>query len=102
MSALAELGGDQQVRPILLLHGLHPDDLQTRLRQAVARLRNEGVGLTLGRISDRAATVRLDEEAMREQVEATLFEAAPDLEGIIFDGDDRAALKADLTATQAA
>ena len=101
--ALAELGSDPQVRPIILLHGLHPDDVETRLRQAAASLRKQGTAVTLGPIANRAATVRLDDDddALRERVAAALYEAAPELEGVIFDGDDRAALKADLDASPA-
>ncbi len=100
-AALAELSGDPQVRPILLLHGLHPDDLHTRLREAVAALREEGIGIALGRVGNRSATVWIDEDGSRDQVEAALYEAAPDLEGIVFDSDDRAALASDLAATLA-
>ena len=35
---MAKLALDDQVGQLLLLHGLHPEDLETRVRRAAARL----------------------------------------------------------------
>jgi hypothetical protein len=58
---LARLVDDEQVRAMLLLHGLHPDDLKTRVRRAVDRLRPHlGVhGLRLDVVEIASGTVRL-------------------------------------------
>jgi hypothetical protein len=58
---LARLVDDEQVRAMLLLHGLHLDDLKTRVRRAVDRLRPHlGVhGLRLDVVEIASGTVRL-------------------------------------------
>ena len=60
-SILARLVEDKQVEAMLLLHGLHPDDLETRVRRAVDRLRPHlGVhGLRLDVVEIASGTVRL-------------------------------------------
>lgn len=80
---LERLGQDEPVRAVLLLHGLHPEDLETRLRRAIAELRPAVVAELTG-LSHRQARLRVTgaDPALREAIEAALLEQAPDLEAI--------------------
>jgi hypothetical protein len=88
----AELGRDEQVRAILLLHGLHPESAEDRIRGAVADLENRlfGVSIRLLSVSDGIARVSVDpgprewEELCRE-IGGALIDAAPDLDDIAID-----------------
>jgi hypothetical protein len=100
---LARMLEDKQVQAILLLHGLHPDDLETRVRLAVDRLHpHVGVlGLRLDIVSIADGTVRLrvrrgdggEIEAplkwtLRGEIEEAIIEAAPDVVALVLDGVD--------------
>jgi hypothetical protein len=102
-SILARLVEDKQVEAMLLLHGLHPDDLETRVRRAVDRLRPHlGVhGLRLDVVEIANGTVRLwvhgNGGAMIKapllwtlpgEIEDAVVEAAPDIERVLIDGLD--------------
>ncbi|MGE5269508.1 MAG: hypothetical protein ACM3JG_07530 [Thiohalocapsa sp.] len=84
------LAGDEQVKAVLLLYGLHPDDPETRLRQALAaltpRLGAEGAA---ARVAYNAGTggiaVRVfgaASEALRREIEEAIVNAAPDLDEV--------------------
>jgi hypothetical protein len=87
-------GADEQVAAVLLLHGLHPEMPQARVKKAIAKLapslRAQGADIALVEVSDGVARLRLRmpgasrEEAaiMRREVEDAIVEAAPDLEEI--------------------
>lgn len=91
---LEALGRDDQVAPVLLLYGLHPDDADTRVRAALAalqpELRTRASRATLASLARNAATVRVeragtgaaDSAEIRELIEAAVLEAAPELEGV--------------------
>jgi hypothetical protein len=100
-AVLARLVDDEQVRAMLLLHGLHPDDLETRVRRAVDRLRPHlGVhGLRLDVVEIASGTVRLRLHGsgaatikapllwtLPGEIEDAVVEAAPDVEKILIDG----------------
>lgn len=98
---MARLVQDDHVRAMLLLHGLHPDDMETRVRQAVERLRPHlGVhGLRLEVTDVRGGVVRLrlaGVEAVKPQllwtlpaeIESAVVEAAPDAEQVLIEGLD--------------
>jgi Fe-S cluster biogenesis protein NfuA len=100
---LARLVDDEQVRAMLLLHGLHPDDLETRVRRAVDRLRPHlGIhGLRLDVVEIASGTVRLRLHGsgaatikapllwtLPGEIEDAVVEAAPDAEKILIDGLD--------------
>lgn len=100
---LARLAEDDRVRPLLLLHSLHPEDVETRVRRAAERLRPH-----LGVLGLRLEIVRIDNGKARLQVrpsdgatvkasllwtlpmeiEAAIVEAAPDIEEVVIDGLD--------------
>jgi hypothetical protein len=98
---LARLAEDEQVRAILLLHGLHPEDLETRVRRAVERLRPHlGVhGLRLDVVEITKGTARLKVHpgngatpkasllwTLPSEIEDAIVEAAPDIDKVIIDG----------------
>lgn len=102
-AVLARLVENEHVRAMLLLHGLHPDDLETRVRRAVDRLRPHlGVlGLCLSVVEIAKGTVRLKVErssvsviqtsallTLPAEIETAVAEAAPDAEAILLDGLD--------------
>ena len=87
-------GADEQVAAVLLLHGLHPEMPQARVKKAIAKLapslRAQGADVALVDVSDGVARLRLRmpgasrEEAaiLRREVENAIVEAAPDLDEI--------------------
>ncbi|HEY5299451.1 MAG TPA: hypothetical protein VIJ55_02135 [Acetobacteraceae bacterium] len=98
---LRAMADDDPVRAILLLHGLHPDDAETRVRAALQRLAPmfaaRGLGLKLiacNATDARLRVRRLDAGPMmaaaewRAEIEAAIVEAAPDLETLEIEGLD--------------
>jgi hypothetical protein len=97
---LADFAADEYVAAALLLHGLHPDEPETRLRRAIAKLRETNpreIGdaeIELLDVSHAIARVSLhfgegaDRAAARREIERALIEAAPDIDRIIL--EDRA------------
>lgn len=97
-----QMADDDAVKGLLLLHGLHPDDLDMRVRAAVERLRPHlGVqGLRVTALEIAQDTVRLrmqangngaghhrpSAEQLRREIEAAVFEAAPDVTELRIDG----------------
>lgn len=102
---LARLAEDDRVRPLLLLHGLHPEDLETRVRRAAERLTPylgvQGLRLEVAQIANGTARLRVlpSDGATVElsllltlpvDIERAIIDAAPDLDGVVV--DDRAVL----------
>jgi Fe-S cluster biogenesis protein NfuA len=94
-----EIAFDSLVSSLLILYGLHPDDLQTRverkLEQIAPRLHKMGASVTL--ISAEGGNVRLRVSAdhhacgsttrsLRESVEGDVYDAAPDLASLTIEG----------------
>jgi hypothetical protein len=86
---------DKLVASLLLLHGLHPVDAETRLRKALQRVerRLESQRIVLTEISGGVAFVRVEHNgggappaSLAELIERAALEAAPDLEGIEIEG----------------
>lgn len=97
---LDKLAGDRLVGSLLLLYGVHPLSLESRVEQAIARLRsnptlNAGAVELVG-ISDQVVRLRLaqdqqrchsSKQMLRTAIEDALYEAAPDLDEIQFIDD---------------
>jgi hypothetical protein len=95
---LDRLAEDPQVRAILLLHGLHPQEAETRIRAALDRLRPDwamrGIGVRLREVAGGTARLfatagangSVDAAALRTEIEAAIVEAAPDLDNIVIEG----------------
>lgn len=88
-SALAE---DELVSHLLLIHGLHPTDVASRVRGALesleATLDADGTGIELLEVADGVARLRLGGDGrappsgVTRLVKETILEAAPDLDGV--------------------
>lgn len=99
-SVIDELGRDALVRSLLLLYGLHPDGLETRVMQGLEKarpyLKSHGGNVVLVGVDD-AGTVMLRLEGncdgcpsssatLKLAVEEAIYEAAPDVAAIVIDG----------------
>jgi hypothetical protein len=82
------------VRAILLLHGLHPEEPEQRLRQAIEAMREQwrkrGVDVVLLRGGSGSAHVQVCRHSdqgsaadLRQEIEDILADAAPDLDEIV-------------------
>jgi NifU-like domain len=102
-----ELARDQTIAILLSLHGLHPRDVDTRVRLAIdearAGLLELGVAVELSRISDdtahvrvkaagAAGAVRASPARIRTLVEGAIGRAAPEIAAVEIDGLDQSAL----------
>jgi len=79
---------DEQIKAVLLLYGLHPQDPAARIEATLAALRPRfaalGAEVELVRVTATAASVRVtgcgDQEDLRREVEEAIANAAPDLD----------------------
>jgi hypothetical protein len=97
---LDRLAEDPRARAILLLHGLHPQEAEARIRAALGRLRPDwalrGIGVLLHEVRGGGARLsataggngRVDAAALRAEIEAAIIEAAPDLDDLVIEGLD--------------
>jgi Fe-S cluster biogenesis protein NfuA len=89
------LANDDLIASILLLHGLHPLDLETRVRKALEDvrpfLRSHGGNVELLGLSGGAVRLRLlgscdgcpsSAMTLKHAIEAAIYEKAPDVTGI--------------------
>ncbi|MGH3636279.1 MAG: NifU family protein [Mycobacterium sp.] len=93
------LAGDELLANLLLLHGLHPDDVGTRIQQALDRVRpylgSHAGGIEYLGIDDGVAHLRLEGSCdgcagsgatVHAAVERAVLEAAPEVSGVDVDG----------------
>ncbi len=92
---LERLASDKLVGSLLLLHDLHPEDAETRLRRALHRVerRLESHRLVLVGLAEGVANIRVEHNgggqpppSLAGWIESAAFEAAPDLEGVRIEG----------------
>jgi Fe-S cluster biogenesis protein NfuA len=95
-----DLGQDQLVSSLLVLYGLHPDELQTRverkLEQIVSKLHKMGAEAKLVSViggGDVRVRVRVDghtcgstSRTVQTAVEEAMYEAAPDMTSLVVEG----------------
>jgi Fe-S cluster biogenesis protein NfuA len=94
-----ELGQDPLVSSLLILYGLHPDELQTRverkLQQTASKLHKMGAEAKLVSINGGEVRVRVRIEGhacgstsrtVQGTVEEAIYEAAPDLTSLVVEG----------------
>jgi Fe-S cluster biogenesis protein NfuA len=100
-----EMGRDELVRSLLLLYGLHPLDLETRVLQALEKahftLRSQGANVELVRISESGAvTLRLQGNghgcpssgvSLHSTIERAVYDAAPDVTALTIEDATSAA-----------
>ena len=94
------LAEDEVVAHLLLLHGLHPKDAETRVREALDEVRpqleSHGGEVELVGVEDGAVRVRAqpglggcgapDAEKARAAIEEAVLRAAPEVEGVEIEG----------------
>jgi Fe-S cluster biogenesis protein NfuA len=83
-AAIRRFAGDGLVASLLVLHGLHPDDLEARVQHALAK--THGNAELIG-VFEGAVRVRLTGSTcgLKESVEAAVREAAPDAAEIVIE-----------------
>ena len=99
MNIIDRLGRDSLVSSVLILYGLHPEDLETRVVKAVERirpqLRKQGCEVELLGINDGAIRLRVETgshtcgstaKTLQATVEGAMYDAAPDLTSLIIEG----------------
>jgi Fe-S cluster biogenesis protein NfuA len=83
------LATDPRTSSILLLHDLHPLDLETRVARALANpaFRSRGASVELVAVQDGIVRVRMEGgHALKQAVEKALWEAAPEAVEILVEG----------------
>jgi Fe-S cluster biogenesis protein NfuA len=94
-----ELGNDPAVSGLMVLYGLHPEDLETRVSKALQKigpkLRSHGADCELTSVGAGAVRVRLSAgshscgstmAAVRDMVEGAIYDAAPDVTSLTLEG----------------
>jgi Fe-S cluster biogenesis protein NfuA len=101
MGFIEQLGRDPMISSLLVLYGLHPETVETRVSKAVerlkAKLQRDGAAIELLGIKDGAVSIRVTPGAhacgsttgtLRSLVEDSIYEAAPDIAGLTVEGLD--------------
>jgi Fe-S cluster biogenesis protein NfuA len=101
LNLIRQMGRDPTVSSVLLLYGLHPDDIETRVANAVERispkLRKQGCEVELLSVSGGAIRLRVETgahtcgstaKAVQDSLEGAMYDAAPDLTSLLIEGLD--------------
>jgi Fe-S cluster biogenesis protein NfuA len=101
MGFIEQLGRDPMISSLLVLYGLHPETVETRVSKAVERLKakllRDGAAIELLGIKDGTVSIRVTPGAhacgsttgtLRSLVEDSIYEAAPDIAGLTVEGLD--------------
>lgn len=91
---IGRFAADDYVAAVMLLHGLHPEEAEVRLRKKIAAMRPHwgvrGFRVDLLDVNSTSARARLcwaegghRQPAVRREIEEALTEAAPDLDRIL-------------------
>lgn len=96
---LDEFAGDELIASVLLLYGLHPEDVQTRIGRALESVRpylkSHGGNVELLGVEDGVVRLRLEGSChgcpssaitMKSAVETAIYEKAPEVTAIEVDG----------------
>lgn len=99
MNIIDRLGRDSLVSSVLILYGLHPEDIETRVTKAVERLRPQlrKQGCEVELLSMTGGVIRLHVETgshtcgstaktVQATVEGAMYDAAPDLTSLVIEG----------------
>jgi hypothetical protein len=95
-TSIERIAADDLASSMLLLHNLHPDDLETRVNRAVQKLQEVffSLGAKLSLIAIEPPTVRLQFDSQRtwsgtpvkSSIEKSIFQAAPEITTIVLEG----------------
>jgi Fe-S cluster biogenesis protein NfuA len=99
MAIIDRLGKDSLVSSVLILYGLHPDDIATRVEKAVDRLRSQlrkqGCEIQLLGVNDGAIRIHVEAgshtcgstaKTVQAAVEEAIYDTAPDLVSLVIEG----------------
>jgi len=94
LSVLGSLGRDEIVSSLLVLYGLHPLSIEERVNQALEKanrqMRSRSATVELVSMEDGAVRLNLKANghgpALKEIVEAGIYQAAPDITSLIIEG----------------
>jgi Fe-S cluster biogenesis protein NfuA len=99
MSTIDRLGDDPLVGSVLVLYGLHPEDIQARVVKAVDRirpqLRKQGCEVELLDVNEGAIRLRVETgshscgstaKSLQASLEGAIYDAAPDLTSLVIEG----------------
>ena len=99
MCIIDRLGRDSLVSSVLVLYGLHPEDLETRVVKAVEKIRPQlrkqscevellGVnnGIVRVRVETGSHTCGSTGKTVQATLEGAIYDAAPDLSSLIVEG----------------
>ena len=99
MGIIDRLGRDSLVSSVLILYGLHPEEIETRVMKAVDKvrpqLRKQGCELELLGVNDGAIRLRVElgahtcgstAKTVQATVEGAMYDAAPDLTSLLIEG----------------
>lgn len=94
-SITVRLAHDELVSSLLLLHGLHPDDLHNRVEEALQRVRpflkSHGGDVEFVNLADGVVRLRLkgscqgcpsSAATLRSRIEQAIYESAPEVEAV--------------------
>lgn len=102
--AIEEMSRDELVRSLLLLYGLHPVDLRARISEAIEKadphVHSQGgriesyevseSGVVTLRLAANSHACRSSASHLQSVIEQAVYEAAPDVAGIVFEGGNEA------------
>jgi len=99
MNIIERLGRDSLVSSLLVLYGLHPEDLETRVLKAVEKirpqLRKQGCEVELLGASNGAIKLKVETgshtcgstaKTVQATLEAAIYDAAPDMTSFVIEG----------------
>jgi len=89
VALIDKIAADPQAGSVLLLHGLHPLDLASRVERALEdpAFHSRGASVKLVSVEDGLVHVHIEGgPALRSAVERAIWEAAPDARELIVDG----------------
>lgn len=99
LQVIDQLGRDPMVSSVLVLYGLHPEDLDSRVVKAIDRLqpqlRKQGCEIELLSLRDGEVQVRVQKgehtcgstaKTVQATVEGAIYDAAPDLVSLAIEG----------------
>lgn len=99
MSIIDRMGRDSLVSSVLILYGLHPEDIEIRVVKAVDRirpqLRKQGCEVELLGVNDGAIRLHVETgshtcgstgKTIQATLEGAMYDAAPDLVSLVIEG----------------